>query len=946
VTAILERVASQRRRRLPRRALKSDPAFDSDAVAERLAAIHATAGLAGVPHLDVVAVFRDALDTARTLVREAFEDTGEGLRCARHLSLIEDALIRTLFSYVVHYIHPAPAGGANQIVVAAVGGYGRGTLAPGSDIDLLFLLPGSNAAWSNKVIESILYTLWDLRQKVGHSTRSIEECVRYALEDMTVRTALLEARLILGDETLFEDMRVRFDREVVSNTPSEFVAAKLAERDARVVKAGRSRYLVEPNVKDGKGGLRDLNTLFWIAKYVYRVREASELVEAGLFSRKEYRLFCRCEEFLWRVRCHLHFVTGRAEERLTFDQQRLISERLGYVGRAGLYGVERFMKHYFLIAKEVGDLTAIVCAALEERQAKPSPMLDRFFGRIWRRRETVANKDFAIENARITVADPATFARDPVNLIRLFAIADESGLAIHPDAMRLVTLSLTRIDADMRNDPEANRLFLSIVSSRNSPEIVLRLMNQAGVLGRFIPDFGRIVALMQFNMYHSYTVDEHLVRAVGILADIESGRSVIEHKLAQEILPDLENRRVLYVALFLHDIAKGRIEDHSVAGVAVARKICPRLGLSAEETESVAWLIENHLVMSDTAQRRDLSDRRTIETFSALVGTLDRLNMLFILTVCDIRAVGPGVWNGWKAELLRTLYRETESAIGGENSTVARERRVTEAREELRAALPNWTMHDFDAYAARHPAPYWLKVDLTHKIRHANLLNMSEVESPGPNVDVLTDEARGITELTVIAPDHPRLLSTIAGACAAAAADIVDAQIFTTTDGLAVDMIYVTRALGRDEDELRRAGRIALAIERALKGEIRLSEMVAARGHSDAPAAETFEVTPEVVIDNALSGRMTVIEVAGLDRRGLLFELTAILSQLELNIGSAHIATFGEKAADVFYVTDLDGEKITDAVRRDTIRDALLSAFASPATRLLDGQGQHRGEGL
>ena len=946
MTAILERVASQRRRRPPRRPLKSEPVFDSALVGRQLDALHAAAGPEGVAHRDVVGIFRDALDQARAIVQESFEDSGEGLRCARNLSLIQDALIRTLFVYIVRYIHPATSHEDDRIVVAAVGGYGRGTLAPGSDIDLLFLLPAKNPDWGNKVIESILYTLWDLRQKVGHSTRSIEECVRYALEDMTIRTALLEARLILGNEALFEDMRTRFDRDVVSGTPSEFVAAKLAERDARILKAGRSRYLVEPNVKDGKGGLRDLNTLFWIAKYVYRVREASELVEAGLFSRKEYRLFCRCEEYLWRVRCHLHFVTGRAEERLTFDQQRIISERLGYVTRAGLYGVERFMKHYFLIAKEVGDLTAIVCAALEERQAKPSPMLDRFFGRIWRRKEIVANKDFAIENARITVADPATFARDPINLIRLFAIADESGLAIHPDAMRLVTLSLTRIDAEMRNDPEANRLFLSIVSSRNSPEIVLRLMNQAGVLGRFIPDFGRIVALMQFNMYHSYTVDEHLIRAVGILADIESERSAIEHKLAQEILPSLEDRRVLYVALFLHDIAKGRIEDHSLAGVAVARKICPRLGLDPDETDHVAWLIENHLVMSDTAQRRDLSDRRTIETFSALVGTLDRLNMLFVLTVCDIRAVGPGVWNGWKAELLRTLYWETETAICGDQSTMARDRRVTEAKEELRQALPAWTRHDFDAYAGRHQQSYWLKVDLPHKIRHANLLNMSEVESPGPTVDILTDEPRGITELTVIAPDHPRLLSIIAGACAAAAADIVDAQIFTTTDGLALDMIYVTRALDRDEDELRRASRIAIAIERALTGEIRLSEMVRARAHGDATVAETFEVAPEVTIDNALSSRMTVIEVAGLDRRGLLFDLTAILSQLQLNIGSAHIATFGEKAADVFYVTDLSGGKITETAQREAIRDALLSAFASNSARRIESIGLTRRAGL
>ena len=939
MTAIFKRVASHRRRRQGRRHFHDPDTLDRPVIARALAALHAAAGPDGVRHFDVVNLFRDAMAQARAGVRRELEEGGDGLRCARHLSRIQDELIGSLFDYVVTHIHPAPAHERRRLVIAAVGGYGRGTLAPGSDIDLLFLLPSVDDEWAIKVVEAMLYTLWDLRQKVGHSTRSIEECLHYAREDMTIRTALLEARQILGDPAIFEDMRDRFDQEVVSNTPAEFVAAKLAERDSRIAKAGRSRYLVEPNVKDGKGGLRDLNTLFWIAKYVYRVREATELVQAGLFSRKEYRLFCRCEEFLWRVRCHLHFLTGRAEERLSFDFQRVLAERLGYVDRAGLYGVERFMKHYFLIAKEVGDLTAIVCAALEERQAKPSPMLDRFFGRIWRRKDSLVNKDFVIENARITVADPATFARDPVNLLRLFAIADESGLAIHPDAMRLVTLSLIKIDACMRADPEANRLFLSILTSRNAPAVVLRLMNQAGVLGRFIPEFGRIVALMQFNMYHSYTVDEHLIRSIGILADIESGRSLVEHPVAREILPTIRDRTVLYVALFLHDIAKGRTEDHSIAGMAVARKLCPRLGFDEAQTQTVSWLIEQHLVMSDTAQRRDLSDRRTIETFAQVVGTMDRLNMLLVLTICDIRAVGPGIWNGWKAELLRTLYWETEHLIEGEDSIVVRERRVAAAREELRAALPKWSDHDFAAYAARHQAPYWLKVDLPHKIRHANILNMSEIELPGPLVDYVTEEARGITELTVIAPDHPRLLSTIAGACAAAAADIVDAQIFTTTDGLALDMIYVTRALDHDEDELRRAGRIGMAIERSLTGEIRLAEIVAARRNADQAVIDIFDVPPEVRIDNSLSNRFTVIEVAGLDRRGLLFNLTSILSQLNLNIGSAHIATFGEKAADVFYVTDFAGAKIGDAESKARIREALLKAFGTTKARQYDALG-------
>lgn len=901
--------------------------FDRLGLRARIVALHAQGRPAQEARKETVALFRDALGLARASVHTAFLVDGGGLACARRLSQIEDDLIREIFHYVMAYVHPAASSLANEaFVIAAVGGYGRATLAPGSDIDLLFLLSSSAGPYAERVVEAILYMLWDLGQKVGHATRSVKDCLVQARKDMTVRTALLEARLIHGDQALFETMRTRFEKEIIQGTAAGFVAAKLAERDSRIAQAGRSRYLVEPNIKNGKGGLRDLNTLFWIAKYVYRLREAADLVAAGVFSPSEYKLFCRCEEFLWRVRCHLHFLTGRAEERLSFDHQRRIAARLGYSERGGLASVERFMKHYFLIAKDVGDLTAIVCAALEERQAKPSPRLDRF-APFRRKRTAIATGDFEVENGRVTVTGPDVFARDPVNLIRLFWIADRNGFAIHPDATRHVTRALKLIDAKLRANPEANRLFLGILTSRNEPEIVLRLMNEAGVLGRFIPEFGRIVALMQFNMYHHYTVDEHLLRAVGNLAELESQRLIQELPLASEIMPSITNRKALYLALFLHDIAKGRVEDHSSAGVDVARVLCPRLGLTEAETETVAWLIETHLVMSDTAQRRDLGDNTTIATFAARVQTLERLKMLFVLTVCDIRAVGPGVWNNWKGELLRTLYWETEVVLSGGHSALDRKGRVEQAREQLRRALPEWSALDFDAYAARLPHAYWLKATLEQKILHARLLNMSEVEMPAPVTHVRTDCERGVTELTIIAPDHARLLSIIAGACAATDANIVDAQVFTTADGMALDTIFVSRAFKYDEDELRRAGNIVLTIERALSGQIRLQDMIAARTQRAGGGRDVFRIPPEVSVDNTLSSRYTVLEVTGLDRPGLLYELTAIISRLNLNIASAHIVTFGERAADVFYVTDFTGEKITSAHKQEAIRRGILRIF-------------------
>ena len=541
----------------------------------------------------LVPELKNLLDEAHREAQGKLLESNNGLVCARYFCDRMDELVRIVHDAVVRHLYPAanPSSG-ERLAVAATGGYGRGTLAPGSDVDLLFLLPYKQTAWGESVVEAMLYVLWDLKLKVGHATRSVEECLREAHGDMTIRTSLLEARFLFGDRELFDNLEKRFEQEIVATSAAEFVDAKLKERDARVAKAGASRYLVEPNVKDGKGGLRDLNTLFWIAKYVYRVKEPKELVKAGLFTQGEFNLFSRCEEFLWRVRCHMHFATGRAEERLTFDLQRSIAERIGYAPRGGLSAVERFMKAYFLIAKDVGDLTAIVCAELEARQTKRRPMLDRMFGRFRRQRGgALVGDDFTVDNNRLNVACDEAFERDPVNLIRLFWLADRHNLAIHPDATRLATRSLRLIGPNLRNDPEANKLFLEIITSRNAPEVVLRRMNETGLLGRFIPDFGRIVAMMQFNMYHHYTVDEHLIRSVGVLTEIEAGQLESEHPLANKIFPTIRNRRALYVAVFLHDIAKGRPEDHSTAGAAIARKLGPRFGLTEAETETVAWLV-------------------------------------------------------------------------------------------------------------------------------------------------------------------------------------------------------------------------------------------------------------------------------------------------------------------------------------------------------------------
>jgi [protein-PII] uridylyltransferase len=874
-----------------------------------------------------------ALTAGRAEAERLLLDDRRGRLCAERLCRMQDEIIGLLYDFAAKHLYPSQnPSEAERMAVIATGGYGRGLLAPGSDIDLLFLLPYKQTAWGESVAETILYCLWDMGLKVGHATRSLSECIRQAKDDMTVRTSVLEARYLLGDRKLFDELVHRFNREVAQGTVAQFVAAKLAEREERHRRAGQSRYLVEPNVKDGKGGLRDLHTLFWMAKYAYRVHEPAELIERGVFDEREFQLFRRCEDFLWSVRCNMHFLAGRAEERLAFDIQREIAVRLGYTERPGLQDVERFMKHYFLIAKDVGDLTAILCAGLEDREAKPVPMLNRMIAKFRPRgrRRLRESEDFIIDNNRINVADADVFRRDPVNLIRLFHLAQRHRVILHPDAMRAAARSLKLIDKGLREDAEANRLFLEILTAKNDAEIVLRRMNETGVLGRFVPDFGHVVAMMQFNMYHHYTVDEHLLRCIGVLAEIERGENPdygLANDLSRSIQP--EHRKVLYVALFLHDIAKGRVEDHSIAGARIARRLCPRLGFSPADTEMVAWLVEHHLLMSTIAQSRDLSDRKTIENFASVMQSLERMKLLAILTTADIRAVGPGVWNGWKAQLLRTLYYETEPALTGGFSEVNRAQRVAMAQAEFAAELTDWPPAELEAYVARHYPAYWLKVDLPHKLTHARFVRSAEQAGRSVSTGVGFDPARGVTELTVLAPDHPRLLSIIAGACAVAGANIVDAQIFTTTDGMALDTISVSREFDRDEDEARRAVRIADTIERALRGDLRLPEVVAKRAVPKG-RIKAFAVEPEVMINNQWSNRYTVVEVNGLDRPGLLYELTATLSKLSLNIASAHVATFGERVVDVFYVTDLLGAKIDSAPRQAAIKRALIQLFATP----------------
>ncbi|MCY4591422.1 MAG: [protein-PII] uridylyltransferase [Alphaproteobacteria bacterium] len=890
--------------------------IDPEALEERIDTLWTETGEPTAFRAGLLPVLRETLDAGRAEIRGRFMQDHNGANAVRAGAFLMDAIIRALHEAITTrmYRAPNPTSG-EQICVIAIGGYGRGEIAPFSDIDLLFLLPYKATPYSEQVVEAILYLLWDLRLKVGHATRSIEECLRQARADMTIRTSVLEARYLCGERELMEALSGRFHAEVVSGSAVEFVEAKLQESDRRHQRLGDSRYVIEPNVKDGKGGLRDLHTLFWIGKYVYQVDEPRALVGTGMLSHAEARRFSKAQKQLWTIRCHLHYLTGRAEERLTVDLQREIADLLGYTDRSGARAVERFMKHYYLTAKDVGDLTRIFCAAVEaEHRRRPRFRLRR----LWNRRRSWG--DFRLDGDRLNVVDDDALARDPVNLVRMFHVAQENDLEFHPHCLRLATAHLRLIDRSLRDDPEANRLFLEIVTSRNNPERTLRRMNEAQVFGRFVPDFGRVVAQMQYDMYHVYTVDEHTIIMLGILHRIERGELAEIAPVATEVIHKVISRRELYVAVLLHDIAKGRNGDHSVLGEKVARRLCPRFGLGPDETETVAWLVRWHLLMSHAAFKRDVNDPQTISDFANIVQSPERLRLLLVLTVADIRAVGPNVWNGWKAALLRELYWRAEEMLSGEAGVAGPDARVRMVHDELRARLADWDDAAFAAHAERANTSYWLGRDVDTLERHARLIDAAEKDGGDLTIEFRVDSFREVTEVTVLTADHPGLFAHLTGGLAAAGANIVDARISTLRDGTVLDSFWVQDVGGKALDDPDSLRRLRVTVSNAVRGKLDIDKALAGHRASLPGRVRTMAVAQRVLIDNKASNTHTVIEVNGADRPGLLYRLTRSLARLNLQISSAKISTFGISIVDVFYVKDLFGLKVESDRQLEAIR--------------------------
>ena len=877
-------------------------------------------------------VFRRHQARMQQHVQHAFEqDQIAGLQAARLLGKLTDGLISSLYE---HAITDTGLNRPEHLSIAATGGYGRGVLAPFSDIDLLFLTAHEPTQQTLQVVEYMLYFLWDLGVKVGHATRSIEDCLVEGAKDTTIRTALLDARHIAGDAPLFAEFHTRFRAACKAAGAADYIAAKQAERDVRHRRYGDIPFVVEPNIKEGRGGLRDLQTLYWIARYVYDTQTMGELADVGdVLTEAEAKHGRRAWEFLWTVRFHLHYVAGRAEERLTFDVQPVVGARMGYTRHGRQDGVERFMRHYFLTAREISRLTRILEPAIL-REALGPPAI-------------AAETDKALVQAGFVLAEGALlplpgrdFDNEPIQMLRILQVARDRNLELHPLAVRSLIQNERRA-VELRGNPKAAALFMDLMCGRepdhhrasHHPDGArwLSILNETGFLGRFIPDWARIVGQMQFDTYHVFTVDEHTIEAVRVLNMMERGELAQIAPVASSLVDHLQSRRALYLAMLLHDIAKGRGGDHSELGAEVALKVGPALGLSAEETETVSWLVLHHLLLSTIAFKRDIEDPKTILDVADTIQSPERLRLLLVLTVADMRAVSTKVWNGWKAQLLRELYARVAEVLAGGLSTTERDVRVQRAKHAAAALLSDWSKQDIESFTSLGYPGYWLSFDPETHARHARLVRDAEARKAPLTVETQPLPARAVTEVTVYCADHAGLFSKISGALAVAGASIVDARIHTMTNGMALDTFWVQDAAGGAFDAPHRLARLAVLIEQALSGRLRIAAEI--RKMSKMLLGQrmrAIHVPPRVVIDNHASNTHTVLEVNGRDRPGLLHDVTAAISEQGLQIASAHVTTYGVRAVDVFYVKDVFGLKVENERKLALLREALLSALTNP----------------
>jgi [protein-PII] uridylyltransferase len=889
----------------------------SDSLEEQIAAAMA-AERAGQAYGATGKVLKHALLHLR---RQTMRDVIRGDKIAAKLSKGVDDIVRTLFAM-------SKEGIGKEIAVCAVGGYGRAELAPYSDIDLLFLHRPQVENTLRDTLNRILYPLWDSGVKLGYAAHTPASAVNFTKVDIVARTAYLDARFLCGAKDVFDEFHVLFDK-LRKKTVPEFVAAKLEEQNERQAKFFETRYLVEPDVKEGKGGLRDLQTIRWLYKYAYGDAISDAAALDKIIGAAERQALGKAERFLWSVRAHLHELRGRADEKLTFDVQPEIAMRLGYADRSNMTAAERLMKHYFVNAVEVGRLTRVLCTRLEEERSKRLPRLPKLLPGALQKDEAPGKPNLRIRNGRLDFESAAKARRSPRDLFRLFrAQGKQPKIDFHPDALAVVAEQAPSVTLEVRRDPVIAQLFAGILTDSADPVRVLRIMTETGLLGKYVPAFGSIVGRIDYGLYRRFTLDEHVLRCIGLLSQIHRGELAGDHPIATHIVRNAPNPLLYYYGVLLHEARWSLKESSTDACEKLVVRITKRLGLNEEEAALAGWSAARHLMLVRTAERRNLTEAHAISAFASSVGSRARLDLMLVLSVCHLRVVGFQSWDEMTRRRLSDLY--DAAALWFDHGDEGLEKKLNDrsvlVRREAEARLSGWTAAEKAAFLDRLDASMMRSLDPDIIVRFAMLARAAEQDAA--NSAVVVTPRNGDLEAIVYTDDRAGLLADLAGAVASTGMSLRTVQALTTNDGKAIDIFIVQSPDAIPLEDMEQGRRLHQALLAAASAQPENPPKLRRR-LGDRRAI--FSVAPSVRIERDASAEATVVEAEGLDRPGLLYELTQALAREGATISSAHISTYGERAVDAFYLQTRDGRKLEDAATLARIERALTDVLSAGA---------------
>ncbi len=854
-------------------------------------------------------------------IRALHNEGTSGSEIAHLLCDMTDELVNKLLHCIIYDLDGSGRL-MDNITLVAVGGYGRGELNPFSDIDIMFLHDGSlPAAKVEDIAQKLLYFLWDMRLDVGYSVRVIADCIEMASADATVKTALIDARYLHGSRQLFEALAKVIYNQILPKSSDSFIKQKIADMKGRREKYGSTVYLLEPNLKEGEGGLRDLQTAMWVAKVKYKFRDPRELIIKGIITDEELETYDSALDYLWRIRNELHWFNGRKNDQLTFDAQVHLAAFMGYRDRGRVLAVEDFMRDYYRHANKVEHLASSLVSRCVWRDEGALKILGYFV------RRPVGDGCYVLKGELI-MPDESIVQSNPAVLMKIFEHAQKHGVALNIRVKGVVRKNLHLVNDKFRRNREVNQSFMDILRSPKDVTATLRLMHHLEFLNRFIPELEHIYCKVQHDLYHIYTVDIHTLFAVEEAEKMLNGQCRQQLPFPVQIAAQIGKPELLLLAVLFHDIGKGEGGGHAEKGAAMIPTIARRMGLSREDSERLEFLVRQHLAFAHISQRRDLNDEKMITQFAQLMETSENLKMLFLLTVADVRAVGSDVWSTWKASLFQELYEKTFNIIErGEFQQEASSDRVKAAIKKVVARLED----EFSAGLVRdelRAMPVRLLLSGTPELIAGQARLLLGLEQSGILMQLQHQPDGGYSEFTICAFDMPGLFSRITGVMAANGVNILGAQINTSRNGKVLDILQVNSPQGiLITDELRWQ-KVQDDMRRVLHGEVDVADLVAKRQR---PTLLTTRPAPHfatrVEVDNDVSEDYTVIDIYAHDKVGLLYLITSTLTDLGLYIGVSKISTKVDQVADVFYVRDIFGQKITREEKLNEIRCFLIQAI-------------------